>query len=325
MPQPRGASTGRITASKPLETTTTRSPRRSRRPHELGEPAAAPARRRRPGDDLVVVAADRLELAADALVERDLARAGAPLDLVVDAGAAGGTAVEGVLLGDRAVEVDDDEQRGHRPVSRPTWRGWASCPTAIIWNSGFGLFSVLIVSIRPTEIPCRWQKSSSDWRSELQHAPHLLLAVPVEIRVDADLPGEGPADRLVVLLAVVVSSAMRSVESLLFVRMRTRTYGAQSMVAPLREVLVHRPGEAFGRAFDDPAHGYLHEVDLGGGPAGARRAVHAADRPRAPTCTSSATRASPDLTYTFDPVLVTDNGVVPSTPGKPNRQSARSG
>ena len=39
-------------------------------------------------------------------------------------------------------------------------------------------------------------------------------------------------------------------------------YGAESMVAPLREVLVKRPGEAFGRAFDDPAHGFLHPVDL---------------------------------------------------------------
>ena len=32
-----------------------------------------------------------------------------------------------------------------------------------------------------------------------------------------------------------------------------RTFGAQSMTAPLREVLVKRPGGAFGRAFDDPA------------------------------------------------------------------------
>ncbi len=44
--------------------------------------------------------------------------------------------------------------------------------------------------------------------------------------------------------------------------MTQRTFGAESMVAPLREVLVKRPGEAFGRAFDDPDHGYLHPVDL---------------------------------------------------------------
>ena len=41
-----------------------------------------------------------------------------------------------------------------------------------------------------------------------------------------------------------------------------RTYGAQSMTSPLREVLVKRPAEAFGRAFGDPAHGFLHPVDL---------------------------------------------------------------
>ena len=44
--------------------------------------------------------------------------------------------------------------------------------------------------------------------------------------------------------------------------MTARRYGAQSMTAPLRDVLVKRPGEAFGRAFDDPAHGFLHPVDL---------------------------------------------------------------
>src|SRR3990170_208725 len=42
----------------------------------------------------------------------------------------------------------------------------------------------------------------------------------------------------------------------------TRTFGAQSLVAPLRDALVKRPGPAFGRAFDDPAHGFLHAVDL---------------------------------------------------------------
>ena len=41
-----------------------------------------------------------------------------------------------------------------------------------------------------------------------------------------------------------------------------RSYGAQGMVAPLREALVQRPGEAFGRAFEDPAYGFLHPVDL---------------------------------------------------------------
>ena len=50
-----------------------------------------------------------------------------------------------------------------------------------------------------------------------------------------------------------------------------RRFGAQSMSAPLLEVLVKRPGPAFGRAFDDPAHGFLHPVDLELARARARR------------------------------------------------------
>src|SRR4029453_134834 len=41
-----------------------------------------------------------------------------------------------------------------------------------------------------------------------------------------------------------------------------RRFGAQSMTAPLLDVLVKRPGPAFGAAFDDPAHGFLHACDL---------------------------------------------------------------
>ncbi len=92
------------------------------------------------------------------------------------------------------------------------------------------------------------------------------------------------------------------------------------MTAPLREVLVKRPGEAFGSAFDDPAHGFLHKVDL----LEAQRehdalcelltdlgvTVHLLD----------AEPGSPDITYTFDPALVTDRGVVALRSGKPNRQ-----
>ena len=98
-----------------------------------------------------------------------------------------------------------------------------------------------------------------------------------------------------------------------------RRYGAQSMTAPLREVLVKRPGPAFAAAFDDPAHGFLHAVDLDL----ARRehdafvetlaslgpTVHALD----------AETASPDLVYTFDPLLVSDRGTIALRAGKPNR------
>ena len=99
----------------------------------------------------------------------------------------------------------------------------------------------------------------------------------------------------------------------------TRRFGAQSMSAPLRDVLVKRPGPAFGRAHDDPAHGFLHPVDLdlatrqhdafvetlaSLGPTVHRLDVELDD---------------PDLVYTFDPLLVTDRGAIPLRPGKPNR------
>ena len=91
------------------------------------------------------------------------------------------------------------------------------------------------------------------------------------------------------------------------------------MSAPLREVLVKRPGPAFGAAFDDPAHGFLHPVDLD-------RAHREHDAfveilaSLGPTVhVLEAEIASPDLVYTFDPLLVTDRGAIPLRPGKPNR------
>ena len=98
-----------------------------------------------------------------------------------------------------------------------------------------------------------------------------------------------------------------------------RRFGAQSMTSPLRDVLVKRPGAAFGAAFDDPAHGFLHPVDLDL----ARREhdafveVLAALGPRVHVLDTEL--ATPDLVYTFDPLLVTDRGAIPLRPGKPNR------
>jgi N-dimethylarginine dimethylaminohydrolase len=101
--------------------------------------------------------------------------------------------------------------------------------------------------------------------------------------------------------------------------MTARRYGAQSMTAPLQDVLVKRPGAAFAAAYEDPAHGFLHPVDadrarrehdafldvLGGlGPT-----IHVLDEEL----------DDPDLVYTFDPLLVTDRGAIPLRSGKPNR------
>jgi dimethylargininase len=97
-------------------------------------------------------------------------------------------------------------------------------------------------------------------------------------------------------------------------------YGARSSTARLREVLVKRPGAAFGRAFDDPAHGFLRPVDLDRAQRehdglvatldGLGVRVHVLDHEPA---------TDPDLVYAFDPLLVIAAGAVPLRPGKPNR------
>jgi len=96
-------------------------------------------------------------------------------------------------------------------------------------------------------------------------------------------------------------------------------YGVQSMTAPLRQVLMKAPGEAFGRAFEDPARGFRHPVDL---PLAQRQhaelvallerlgvTVHRLDR----------AGTSPDLVYTFDTALVTDRGAIVLRLGKATR------
>src|SRR5436309_16107574 len=100
--------------------------------------------------------------------------------------------------------------------------------------------------------------------------------------------------------------------------MSTPTFGAQSMTAQLRDVLVKRPAAAFGTAFDDPAFGFLHPVDL----AAAQRehdALVSLLTDLGATVHELGDEHDPDLTYTFDPVLVTDRGVVALRAGKPNR------
>ncbi len=98
-----------------------------------------------------------------------------------------------------------------------------------------------------------------------------------------------------------------------------RRYGAQSMSSPLHEVLVKRPGRSFGAAFDDPAHGFLHPVDLD-----VAQREHDAF---VDTLASLGPRVhrleveleTPDLVYPFDPLLITDRGSIVLRPGKPNR------
>ncbi len=98
-----------------------------------------------------------------------------------------------------------------------------------------------------------------------------------------------------------------------------RPYGAQSMTAPLRDVLVTRPGAAFGRAFDDPAHGFLHAVDLALATREHARFVEVLSSLGPRVHVLEEEMESPDLLYPFDPLLVSDRGSIALRPGKPNR------
>ncbi|HEY6569989.1 MAG TPA: arginine deiminase family protein [Candidatus Limnocylindrales bacterium] len=99
----------------------------------------------------------------------------------------------------------------------------------------------------------------------------------------------------------------------------SRTFGAQSMTAPLRDVLVKAPGSAFGRAFEDPAHGFLRPVDLDLARRQHDGLVGALERLGVRVRVLDAETDDPDLVYVFDPLLVADGGAIPLRPGKPNR------
>lgn len=100
-----------------------------------------------------------------------------------------------------------------------------------------------------------------------------------------------------------------------------RTFGAQSMTAPLLEVLVKAPGPAFGRAFDDPAVGFLRPVDLDRARREHEGLVETLDGLGVRVHVLDAETSDPDLVYVFDPLLVTDRGAIPLRPGKPNRRT----
>jgi N-dimethylarginine dimethylaminohydrolase len=99
-----------------------------------------------------------------------------------------------------------------------------------------------------------------------------------------------------------------------------RAWGAQSMTAPLREVLVKAPGPAFGAAFDDPAVGFLRPVDLEGARREHEGLVDTLTRLGVAVHLLEAETGDPDLVYVFDPMVIADGGAIPLAPGKPNRQ-----
>ncbi len=98
-----------------------------------------------------------------------------------------------------------------------------------------------------------------------------------------------------------------------------RAFGAQSMTAPLLDVLVKKPGPAFGRAFEDPAVGFLRPVDLDGAKREHDGLVAALTGLGVRVHELGAETDDPDLVYVFDPMVIADHGAIPLRPGKPNR------
>jgi dimethylargininase len=98
------------------------------------------------------------------------------------------------------------------------------------------------------------------------------------------------------------------------------SFGAQGMTAPLREVLIRRPGPGFGAAFDDSAHGFRHPVDL---ELARRQHAELGDlltRLGTTVHTLDEEGLGPDAVYVFDPLLITERGAIPLRSGKPTRR-----
>jgi dimethylargininase len=98
-------------------------------------------------------------------------------------------------------------------------------------------------------------------------------------------------------------------------------YGVRSATAPLRDVLVKRPGPAFGAAFDVSDHGFLRPVDLPRAQREHDHLVEVLDELGVQVhVLPEESPGDPDLVYVFDPLLITCEGAVPLRPGKPNRR-----
>lgn len=98
------------------------------------------------------------------------------------------------------------------------------------------------------------------------------------------------------------------------------SFGAQSMTAPLHHVLVKRPGDAFAAAFDDPAHGFRHPVDLDRALKEHEGLVGLLTDLGVTVHELGIETPSPDLIYQYDPALVTDRGAILLRSGKANRR-----
>ena len=97
-------------------------------------------------------------------------------------------------------------------------------------------------------------------------------------------------------------------------------YGSQSMIAPLRSVLVKRPGPAFAGA--DPAHWhYTARPDLDGARQEHDALVEILRRSGAEVVYHDQSQPDrSDAIYVFDPVIVTDRGSIVLSMGKDQRR-----
>jgi N-dimethylarginine dimethylaminohydrolase len=107
-----------------------------------------------------------------------------------------------------------------------------------------------------------------------------------------------------------------------FSRLRyvTISYGVSSMVAPLHHLLMQRPTPAYGRAFDDPACGYLQPVDLDVAIKEHELLCELLTSLGVTVHQLNADSPHPDQIYTYDPALVTATGAVLLRSGKPGRR-----
>jgi len=97
-------------------------------------------------------------------------------------------------------------------------------------------------------------------------------------------------------------------------------FGAQSMTAPLVEVLIRRPGPNFGRAFDVSTHGFRHAVDLDLAQRQHDAICDLLTRLGVTVHVVEEDGLGPDAVYVFDPLLITDRGAIPLRSGKPTRR-----
>ena len=96
-------------------------------------------------------------------------------------------------------------------------------------------------------------------------------------------------------------------------------YGVSSMVAPLQEVLVQAPGDAFAGAFSLAAHGYRHPVDIEVARKEHATFVELLESLGVKVHLLDDRVSGPDAVYQYDPSLVTRRGAILLRSGKPSR------